>query len=84
MEPVWRLSESVSRDTEFSLTESWSLGGLADDWLFSDFLGAGVLIGRHTGLSGSYSDEQRLSGRYKDEQAIKGRYKDEHKLEGDV
>ncbi len=75
MEPVWRLSESVSRDTEFSLTQSWSSGSLAESWLISDFLSdPDHIIGRHTGLSGSYSDEQRLSGQYKDE----------HKLEGDV
>ena len=72
MEPIWRLAESVPLTESFDLTTSWTLDGFADDWLFSDFLGAGIFIGRHTELSGQYKDEQKIAGQYKDEQKLSG------------
>jgi len=73
MEPVWRLADSVERDEQFSLAASWSLVTLAEDWLWTDFLGSPThVLGRHTDLSGKWEVDQRLSGRYELDQRLEG------------
>jgi len=72
MEPVWKLTESVLLDEQFSLLQSFGLASAADAFVWSDFLGEPTYIGRHTKLSGRFTDEQRLSGRFTDEQRLEG------------
>ena len=73
MEPVWKLSTLVSTTEEFDTTESWSLVTLAEDWLWTDFLGSPThVLGRHTDLSGKYELDQRLSGKYELDQRLEG------------
>ena len=63
MEPVWELAESVERDTQFPLAESFTLGSAADDFVWSDFLSTPTAwLGRVIELSGTYTEEHRLEG----------------------
>jgi len=62
MEPVWRLADSVERDEQFDLTESFTLATAADAFLWSDFLGAPTYLVRVQGIGGRYSDVKRLEG----------------------
>ena len=73
-EPAWRLPDSISTAETFDLTTSFGLGSAAGDFIFSDILGASVLLGRLSTIAGVYSESQRLEGHYETE----------HKLRGDV
>lgn len=64
MEPVWRLSDSVSTTEEFSLAESFTLATAADAFIWSDFLGVPTWLYRITQIAGRYSPVQDLRGRY--------------------
>ena len=72
MEPVWRLAESVSLSTEFVLAESFALAIAADDFVWSDFLGAAHYLNRIQGLTGVYSTSQGLTGVYSGAQRLEG------------
>ena len=71
-EPAWRLSESVSLTEEFDLTTSFGLSSAAGDFIFSDILGASVLIGRLSIIAGTYREAQRLAGKYENIQRLRG------------
>jgi len=84
MEPVWRLAESVSLSTEFSLVESFALAIAADDFVWSDFLGAAHYLNRIQGLTGTYSTVKTLTGIYSTRQGLIGRYPGAQRLEGGI
>ena len=72
-EPVWRLSESVSRTAEFDLTESFTLEADAGAFFFSDLLSTpDHYLGRQSSLSGSYTEQHRLSGKYQPIKRLEG------------
>jgi len=84
VEPVWKLADSVSLSTEFSLTESFKLAITADAFIWSDFLGAPYYLNRIQWLTGMYSTVSSLTGVYSTKHSLIGRYSSAQRLEGGI
>jgi urocanate hydratase len=73
MEPVWKLSTSVPLNTEFDLTETFTLASDAGAFVFSDLLGMpDHYLGRQSIVSGKYEPIKRLTGKYEPIKRLEG------------
>ena len=85
MQPTWKLSESVSLSTAFSLTESFALASDADAFIWSDFLGTPTAwLPRRVDIAGRLTLDQQLAGMLIEDQTLAGRLTEDQEIEGDV